>query len=206
MFKNIIFDWSGVVKDAFDFQLWVVNAMFEKYGVKQITLEELKREWVQPYMKFYNKYIPGMTLDEEMECYKEIVDSKEHHAKFYPGMPELIKQLKRIGRNLFVVSSDYKKTIMPEIKNFGLDGIFDEVVMEVHDKTESIREIISKNGFKNSETVFIGDSNHEIEVGKDLGIKTIAVTWGFASEENLKQASPDYLAHNIKELESILLK
>ena len=56
MFKNIIFDWSGVIKDAVEDHVWVVNRMFKNLGAKKITLEEMRQSWEQPYMKFWNKY------------------------------------------------------------------------------------------------------------------------------------------------------
>ena len=55
MFKNIIFDWSGVVKDAVEDHVWVVNKMFKNLGGKEISLEEMRQNWEQPYMKFWNK-------------------------------------------------------------------------------------------------------------------------------------------------------
>jgi len=41
-FKNIIFDWSGVIKDALECHLWTVNRIFKKFGAKEISMEELK--------------------------------------------------------------------------------------------------------------------------------------------------------------------
>ena len=79
-------------------------------------------------------------------------------------------------------------------------------MVKVYDKSEAIGNLLKRNNFKKEETVLIGDSNHEIEAGEQAGIKTIAVTWGFHSEKRLKELDPDYLVHNVKELEKILLK
>jgi len=207
MFKNIIFDWSGVVKDSFEAHLWIVNKMFEKSGVEKISYDELKKNWVQPYMVFYNKYIPNLTKEEQDKIWTETMLSKDvPESHEYSGMADLIKRLKEDKRFLAVLSSDPPEMILPEIKKFDLENIFDYKVIFVHDKTEGAKEIIKNNNLNIKETVFIGDSNHEIEVGKEVGIKTIAVTWGFSIEENLRVANPDYLVHNVKELEEILLK
>lgn len=207
MFKNVIFDWSGVVKDAVLHLDWVVNKMFQNLGGKQITIEEIRENWEQPYMKFWNKYYPEMTLEEEQKVYYEAITNKDcPEAKAYPGVVDLIKKLKESGVSMVILSSDPPETIFPEMKKFGLENIFDEAVVKIHDKSDGIEGLIERNNFKKEETVFIGDSNHEVEVGKKAGIKTIAVTWGFSTEKNLKATNPDYLVHNIKELEEILLK
>ena len=51
-------------------------------------------------------------------------------------------------------------------------------------KTAEMEELIKKHSFDKSETVVIGDSNHEIEAGQSIGIRTVATTWGFTLEKN----------------------
>ena len=87
-----------------------------------------------------------------------------------------------------VLSSDPTKNLLDEVKKFDLENIFDEIISNVHDKEEEIHELILRN-----------------KVGKAAGIKTIAITWGFSTEEKLKLTKPDYLVHNIEELEKVLL-
>ncbi|MDP3883083.1 MAG: HAD family hydrolase [Candidatus Staskawiczbacteria bacterium] len=206
MIKNVIFDWSGVVKDALECHLWLVNRIFKKFGAKEISLEELKENWEQPHMGFYNKYLPNLTAEAEEEVYKEgILSEKCPKSKDYPGICEFIKKLKEKGFFLGIISSDLPDTILPEIKNYGLENIFDEVVFLSVDKEISLKNMIEKFKLNPVQTYFIGDSNHEIIAGKATGVKTIAVTWGFNTEEYLKLKNPDYLTHNIKELEDILL-
>ena len=207
MFKNIIFDWSGVVKDALECHLWIVNEIFKELGIKEISGKELQENWEQPHMIFYNKYLPNLTEIEELSLYKKaILRSDCPKSKPVSEMCELIKKLKDRGYFLGVISSDLPETIFPEIEEYGLEDIFDDVVTQSEIKGKSLEEMIEKYNLNPENTYFIGDSNHEIIAGKENGIKTIAVTWGFNTEEYLKLKRPDYLAHNVKELEKILLK
>lgn len=204
MFKNIIFDWSGVISDSIERHLKVVNKMFNDFGVQSISMEELKENWEQPYMRFYTKYMPGVTLEEEQLAYANaFLESGKCNPHL--GMIELIKKLKINKKKLIVISSDITESLFSEIKDFGLEEVFLEVVTNVHDKTESLIKIIDRENFKSEETVFIGDSNHEIEEGKQAGVKTIAVTWGFSTESKLVALKPDFLVNTVKELEKCLL-
>jgi len=45
LIKNIIFDWSGVISDSIKIHYFIVNNIFEKFGAKKISFEELRREW-----------------------------------------------------------------------------------------------------------------------------------------------------------------
>lgn len=204
---NIIFDWSGVVKDALKSQLWIVNKMFANFGINEISIEELKENWEQPHMLFYNKYLPDLTEEEQGILYRKYIFNKNCPVcESYLGIVELIKKLKDKGNFLAVISADLENTIIPEIKRYGLENIFDDIFFHIHDKTIVARELIEKRKLNKDETFFIGDTNQEIEAGKENGIKTIAVTWGICTEKYLKGKNPDFIVHNIEELGKIILK
>jgi phosphoglycolate phosphatase len=206
MFKNVIFDWSGVIKDCLNAHLWSVNEMMKIFGGSPISKEELMQEWKQPYMNFWNKYFPNLTLQEEQKVYYEVLSRSDCPKSYsYSGIVEVIKKLKSNGCFLAIVSSDSPKTILPEIEEYSLENIFNKVIVDVPDKAKGVSKILGENNLNKEETIFIGDSNHEIEVGKLFGIKTMGVTWGFCPEDRLKDLDPDYLVHNVKELENILL-
>jgi len=204
MIKNIIFDWSGVINDSIKNHLCVVNKMFKELGAKEISLEELKENWEQPYMRFYNKYLPNLTIKEEDVVYKKAIFECPK-GKPYPGIVDLLEEFKDAGKKMVVLSSDLPDTLLPEIKNFGLEDIFIDVIYDVHDKTKGLYELIKRNNFKIEETIFIGDSNHEIEEGKKAGVTTGAVTWGFSTEKRLRALNPDFIIRDLDDFKSVIL-
>jgi len=209
MIKNIIFDWSGVILDDLLIVYEVVMAIFLKFDVRRISLEEFKREWEQPYMKFYEKYgIGRLTREEEVNLYGSLYKSikSKYPPKVYLNIKEVLQKFKKAGINIVVLSSNLRETILSDIEEFGLQGIFKEINSDVHDKAEVIYEIIKRNKFNPEETIFIGDTAHEVEAGKSANTKTAAVTWGYNNEEKLRAANPDFIIHNLEELESIILK
>ncbi|HLP86666.1 MAG TPA: HAD family hydrolase [Candidatus Paceibacterota bacterium] len=204
MIKNIIFDWSGVIKDHSMGHFIVINKMLEYFGLNKMTLEQLRNEWSEPYMTFWNKYLPDLTKEQQDVVYKKVL-MENFNPKEYPGIIDLIQKLKKEGKNIIVISADHAISILPEIKKFGLQNIFNDIEIGIHDKEETLYKIIKRNNFIENETAIIGDSNQEITIGRKAGIKTIAVTWGLCSENNLKLMNPDYIVRNIKELEKIVL-
>lgn len=205
MFQNIIFDWSGVINDNANAVYQSTMAIFDFLKVKQIYFEEFKREWRQPYMDFYHKYIPNMNLTQELkDIYLQNI-LKYDQNKSFPGIVDLIKKIKNNGLKIFIITSDLSETITNQLKAFDLENIFDEVIVESHDKTSDLENLVKKYSMDLSKTVFIGDSNHEIESGQKIGTKTISVTWGFCLEEILKSYNPDYIVHDLIELENIIL-
>jgi phosphoglycolate phosphatase-like HAD superfamily hydrolase len=205
MFKNIFFDWSGVIQDSMKSHLWIINEIFAKYGAKPLSVEEIRENWEQPFMLFYNKYLPNLSFDEEMEAYKEMLLRKDRpRTNAFIGIVELIQQLKSEKRFMAIISSELEKEIATDVKAYGLENMFDDIASNIYDKTETLRDLIKNRQINPEESCFIGDSNHEIVAGKANGVKTIAVTWGFSTEQKLKRENPDFIAHDAEELKKII--
>jgi len=205
--KNIIFDWSGVVRDTVTNQMWIVNRIFKKYGVGEISTDEFRENWKQPPVLFYQKYLPeGYNEEERTKLFQELqLDKDCPKASPFSEVVKLIHTCKENGYFLSVVSSDFPETLLPEVKEYGLENTFTEIITDANDKLEPVQKIIKENNLNLEDTFFVGDSNHEIDVAKARGIKSVAVTWGFTSEQKLRARNPDYIAHNPQELESIIL-
>ena len=205
--KNIIFDWSGVVRDTVTNQMWIVNRIFKKYGAGEISTEEFRENWEQPPALFYQKYLPkGYNEEERTRLFQELQLDKEcPGSTAFSDVVKLVHKCKENGYFLAVVSSDFPETLLPEVKEYGLENIFSEIITDADDKLEPVQKIVKENNLNLENTFFVGDSNHEIDVAKKTGIKSIAVIWGFTSERKLRARDPDYVAHNPQELESIIL-
>ncbi len=207
MIKNIVFDWSGVINDNFELVYNVAMAMFIEFGTEKISVEEFREEFVLPYMIFYNKYMPNLSLKDEQEAYVRLYKklSLQYPSDAYPNIKETLIKFKDSGINMNIISSDHKITALKEMERFEMQDMFKSIIIGVLDKSESIKKVIRDNSYNPKETIFIGDMEHEIEAGKKAGTLTAGVTWGFNTEDKLRSANPDYIIHNLEELEQIIL-
>lgn len=203
MLKNIIFDWSGVVCDNTKNVYLAAMAILKKFGVKKIGFQTFKKEFKTPFMLFYNKYIPNLTLKEEKELY-----AKEY-AKLKKPLPhkdinKIIRDLKENGIRMAVISSDPPRQLKNEITRFKLKNIFITIKPEVHNKNKALKSVIKKNNFKLKETVFIADTAHELKIGNKIGIKTAAVNWGINDLNELIKVKPTYLIKHPLQIKKII--
>ena len=181
-----------------------VSMVFEKYGKEVPSLDTLRKEFTIPYMNFWNKYFPDMTIKEQNQMYEEFMSKKEIIA--YPKVKEVLERLKIKGIKLFILSSDTLITIYPEIKRAGISCLISDVKDNCHEKTEALKELIKKHDLKTEETVYIGDTSGDVEEAKKAGLKTIAITWGLQSREKILSSKPDFVINKIEEIEDILEK
>jgi phosphoglycolate phosphatase len=123
----------------------------------------------------------------------------------YPGIPELLQRLQDDGYPLYVVTS--KPTVYADriIQHFGLDRFFLEVYGPELDgrfdeKRELVEFILRERRLDPSRTVMIGDRARDVESGRTNGTRTIGVTYGFGSVEEIAAAKPDEICHRPSEI------
>ncbi len=121
--------------------------------------------------------------------------------ELYAGIPELLGALHDTGLRLFVVTS--KPTVYAEriVQHFDLTEYF-EAVFGPHldgrfdDKSELIAYILHERAIAPDRSVMIGDRASDITAGQANGTRTIAVTYGFGSAEELAAANPGQVCHS----------
>ncbi len=203
MIKNIIFDWSGTLCNDFMQIYKATMVIFEKYGVPKITPEKYKEENKLLYMEFYNKYIPKLTMKEQDKLFRNAI-RMVGSPKLFSGVKDLLEWLYNKGYKMAVLSSSLTSEIKKEIKKSKIGMYFKKVLGDVYDKRKTINALLNSLNFKPKETMFVGDTAHDIETGKNAGVTTVAITWGYQTKERILEAKPDYVIEDISELKSIL--
>ena len=60
-------------------------------------------------------------------------------------------------------------------------------------------------GVSKEEILYVGDSNVDMQTGKNAGVDTVGVTWGFRSREELEAFHPLAVVDTTEELERLIL-
>lgn len=201
--KNIIFDWSGTLSDDFTPVYHASMLVFKKLGREPISMEEYRREFILPYMLFWNKYFPELTKEEENKLYIEAIHQVEEPI-LYDGVKKELERLKLLGIDMIVISSHPHGKLLKEARNYGIQSFFQEINGGVYDKTKTILSILQRNNFEPKQTMYVGDMTHDIDAGKKAGVVTVALGWGYQSEEILRSFSPDHYIKNISNLHQLL--
>jgi pyrophosphatase PpaX len=115
----------------------------------------------------------------------------------YPGVLQAVRALHARGAKLGVVTSKKRRGAGMGIAKGGLDGLF-PVVVSADDvrrhkpHPEPVEHAVTLLDATPEETVFIGDSPHDMASGRAAGVATAAVLWGPFSRKALAAHEPDY--------------
>jgi phosphoglycolate phosphatase len=205
MIKNIIFDWSGVIIDSTQAVYLVVNQILKYFNVSELGWDEFRDNWEMPYLNFYKKYIPDLSLEEEKKAYRKVV-KEVYSAEIFGDVKDVLTEFKEQGIRMFVVSGDTEITFYKELEKGDLLNIFEKIYLDVHDKFDNVQKIVEENNLQKEKTLIIGDTTHEIQIGNKIGIQTIGITRGFQKKKKLESAQPDYIIDNFNQLKEIVFK
>lgn len=208
MIDTILFDLDGTILDTLTDITNAVNHTLKKFGYAEVTQKEVRSFLGNGAKVLISKALKENTsnLDEVLTYYiNHYEQNSEIHTKPYEGINNLLNKLKPDFK-LAVVSNKHQKAVEKIIENY-FPNIFDVIIGETSnlpkkpapDMLYHALTLLNSNG---DSSLFIGDSEVDIETGKRAGIDVVAVPWGFRDKEELALLEPNYL---IDEVDDILL-
>ncbi len=203
--KAFIFDWSGTLNDNFKMFCKTYNLIFRDFGHAEVSPEEIRKNFILPHMKFWNQYLPDLTLEEELELYEKHIH-EVGEPELFPGAKAIVTYLYDKGYKLYILSTDPKSKLLPEIARSGFESLITKVVSDAYNKKEALKQLVTDENIDKDTSFFIGDTNGDVDAGKFVGIKTIGITWGFQDAERLKSFNPDFVIDDLLEIKNIIDK
>jgi len=211
--ENILFDLDGTLTDPKE---GIVNSILfalNKLGIPESNIGELD-SFIGPPLRDSFKIRYNLTdelADIAMLYYREYFSVKGlYENQIYPGVRELLESLSSYKYKLFVATSKPTVFAVEVLRHFKIDSFFNEIIGSNldntrTDKTEIISYVISSFGLQAGKTVMIGDRKHDLIGAKNNSVKTIGVTYGYGSHEELLSYQPDYIVNNCREIESLFI-
>ncbi|MBT3362834.1 MAG: HAD hydrolase-like protein [Chloroflexi bacterium] len=213
MIKNVFFDLDGTLSDPMEGITNCINYSLEKLGKPTRPRAELI-EFIGPPLRqsYASIFETGdeALIEKAMVLYRErFTEVGMYENQLYDGVEALLQRLVSSNMRLFVVTSKptvYAKRI---VAYFGLNDYFEQVYgPELNglfdDKAELIGHVLKQHSLIPSETIMIGDREVDIIAGKSNGTRTIGVTYGYGSRQDLQDCTPDHICDRPGKILSVL--
>lgn len=210
-YKLAIFDLDGTILETLEDLKNSVNFALANNNLPMRSLEDVKSFVGNGIRKLIERAVPNSCPDMLKECV--FADFNEHYAthckdttKPYDGIVDMLRELKNISVKCAVVSNKSDSAVQP-LCNHYYPGIFDIAVgvkegIRPKPNPDSVRSVIEQLSVSKAETVYIGDSDVDVQTAKNVGVECIAVLWGFRDKDMLLLAGATKFAANAKELMS----
>ncbi|WP_455597892.1 HAD-IA family hydrolase [Acinetobacter pecorum] len=210
MIKNILIDLDGTLTDP---KVGITTSA--RYGLEKIghpISDEINIDWIigpplkASLAKILNVEADHVLAEQALMAYRERFAVKglyENHV--FEGVAETLAELKRRGYRLFVATAKptvYAKQIL---EHFDLAQYFTEIYGselngERTNKAELIQYILAQQQLQADQCMMVGDREHDILGARQNGMETIAVNYGYGSQQELALAQPKYQIDRFNQL------
>ena len=215
MKNTIIFDLDGTLLDTLTDLTGSVNFCMEQCGYPQYTREDVRNMVGNGIYLLMERALPGgrenPDYDRSIQLFTE--HYKEHMLDAtcpFPGIMDMLQKLKQQGLKLAIVSNKFDAAVKGLNQRFFSDFI--EVAIgespNVRKKPapDSVLEAIRELGTTMKDSIYVGDSEVDIQTAHNAGIPCLSVSWGFKSKEFLKAHGADHIFHTAEQLLDFIVK
>lgn len=210
MIKNILIDLDGTLTDP---KVGITTSA--RYGLEKIghpISDEINIDWIigpplkASLAKILNVEADHVLAEQALMGYRERFAVKglyENHV--FEGVAETLAELKRRGYRLFVATAKptvYAKQILEhfDLAQYFSDIHGSELNGERTNKAELIQYILVQQQLQADQCMMVGDREYDIFGARQNGIDTIAVNYGYGSQEELALAQPKYQIDSFNQL------
>lgn len=213
----VFFDLDGTLTDPKEGITKSVQYALRHYGIEVEDLDSLIPFIGPPLVDSYMEYY-GFTLKQAREgvlVYREYFNEKGwKENREYPGIRELLAELKSNGVRLFVATSKPEVYGRRILEYFGMAEYFELIGGASLDesrvrKADVIRYVLEKAGIPGEKkalgsVVMVGDRKHDILGARECGIECIGVLYGYGDREELSACRADAIAETVESLGALL--
>lgn len=205
----LIFDLDGTLVDSrFDLADAVNHAM-KKLGRPTISYEQLPGllgSGLNHLLKTAANSSEKALLHTARKHFDDYYETHYiHKTRPYPGVLSTLRELSKRSQ-LAVYSNKLQYFTTKVIEGLDLAPFFDVIQGAAPERyplkphPAGIERIMKQLGISATNTMMIGDSTHDIEAGKEAGVRTCAVTYGYRPKEILKATAPDNMINRFEDL------
>ena len=214
MIKNLIFDLDGTLLNTLADLRDSTNFALKKFNFPERTTDEVRNFVGNGLRMLVKRAVPQGTNDKTVDAV--LSEMKAHYREHYhdgtvpyDGILPFLRKMKRCGLRMAIVSNKANPMVQL-LRTLYFDDLIPVAVGELDGvprkpAPDMVRIAMQRLGCTEENTVYIGDSEVDIETAKNAGLPCFSVGWGFRTEESLRSAGAETIYCSPAELQEALI-
>lgn len=212
MIKLVVFDWNGTLFSDTSALLVGVNARLSHLGHEPITIKKYREIFEIPAVNAYKKLgldskVLDATAKEHAKVFHNAYEARAVAVRTRSGARAVLDYLDKANISKIILSNHNVKAISAQLSRLRLSTSFDTILANDNlwgahfkGKKDRLVDYLQTVSYRPDEVLIIGDTTEETQIGKELGLHTVAITGGSSTEKRLKDNKPDVLIHKLRDL------
>ena len=191
--RHVIWDWNGTLLDDVWLCVDVINEMLAKRGLPLVDEKRYREIFSFPVVNVYKRVGLDVSngLFEKMSVeYIDAYQARRDKCRLHSDAERVLGSLKTAGVGQSILSAYRQDMLNSIIVDMGIGKYFDHLAGNTNifaaSKVDYGKKLLREIGGTPDEIVMVGDTAHDYEVAKELGIRCILVSHGHNDEARLK--------------------
>jgi len=213
--KAVIFDLDGTLVDSVPDLQASINAMLTRLGYRTKTRTEVIKALNNGAVELVRRCLPrdvqgvDFILQSALDTYRDEYSNRFlDETRPYSGIEAMLLDLRSMGIRICVLSNKPDPFVKDIISTLFDRKLFSHIQgqdkLPVKPNPTSTLAIAKSLGVKPSRCIFVGDSDVDMQTGKNAGMRTVGASWGYRGEEVLREAGADFVIKEPNELIDII--
>ncbi len=209
--KHICFDLDGTLVDSKTTILRSTIETLKQLNIKaSLTEDKFIKMIGMHFTDIFNEFkINVPDFNKFISVYKLLYFNFIDDSIPYPGVAKVLKHFNEKGIKTSLLTTKAQDQADKIIDHFGFRENLSYVMgrrrgIAHKPSAEPLLIICDELGIQPSETIMVGDTELDINCGKNAGALSCGAAYGYRTEENLKEFKPDFLINDIIELKEFL--
>ena len=191
-YRHLIWDWNGTLLDDAWLCREIMNGQLRKRGLPMISQERYEAVFDFPVERYYRTVGFDWRKESFAEAGTEFIveyEKRKGECRLQAGAKELLKKVETLGISQAVLSAYSHSTLEGFLGHFGIRGHFRSVSGQrdhyAEGKVEQGLAMLKELHVRPEETALIGDTTHDAEVARAMGVDCFLIPCGHNSRERL---------------------
>lgn len=213
--KVVIFDLDGTLLDTIGDLAASCNHILAQLGHPTHATDEYRMFVGNGIAKLVERALPEECREAEyVEKVRErfVEYYRAHIADFtrpYDGVPELLDRLECNGIQLAVASNKFHEGTLALVEHFFGCARFVAVYgqragVPIKPDPTVVEQILDEAKIAREQVLYVGDSGVDMRTARAANVRSVGVTWGFRSREELIEAGADHLVDQPEDILKLL--
>ncbi len=211
---GVVFDLDGTLVDSLPGIADAYRHVFDQLGMAPMPDAEIKQLVGPPIQVVLHEQFgfSGSALDEGVKIFRGHYGTQGlFNFSIYDGIDELLTRLSEAGLVLYIATSKLQTMATEVVAHAGWAHRFAEIGGasidgSLHLKADVLRWTLSKMASDIEPIGMVGDRAADIHGGREVGLQSVGVTWGYGDITELEEAGADRIVDSPRELESLLVE
>ncbi|WP_299492697.1 HAD-IA family hydrolase [Acaryochloris sp. IP29b_bin.137] len=194
--RLIVFDFDGTLADSLGIFIEATNRLAKDFRYEPLTatqVELLRKLGMQEVAQELG--IPKWRSICYLQRFRQELTRRIDDLALVEGIKPALCNLKTEGYRLGIVTANSRRNVQYFLEKNEMDHLFEFIYggQILSGKVRTLMKIVKRNAVEPHQLVYVGDEVNDVKAANQVGLTSMAVSWGFNNRSALAEQKPDFL-------------